>query len=404
MRGTAASAIVVAATFYVAALCAVHTSVTSVSNDMMAVVDAAITLVALGLALMSAGGGGWLLLFLLATNALWLLAIADDFNLKGAIRDPLVLITFTLLGMTCATFSRARLLFIAISVVILAVAFFELLAPQSYSNIFNILSFYQGRGVVAGDPAQYGDSTLFVSGMRPGGRLLLPFLGQHRISSLFLEPVSMGNFGALAIAFALAIPMNHWRCALAIGIIGITTILLADARFALFASGLFLIARFVPLRWMNTALVVMPVVAIALLLYAAHHFAPQGDDLPSRLATSGLVLESLSFVQLFGAEPQSVSTVDAGYAYAITSLGLPFCIILWTAFVMLRTSTAHAQRYKFYLGIYACALLCVSGTSLFALKTAALAWFVMGAMVAEGYALRETFRLRLTTQQMAAKQ
>ncbi len=398
MRGTAASATVIAATLYVAALCAVHTSVTPVSNDIMAVVDAAITLVALGLALMAAGGGGWLLLFLLGTNALWLVAIADDFNLKGAVRDPLVLMAFTLLGMTCATFARARALFIVISVVVLAVAFFELMAPQSYTNIFNILSFYQGRGVVAGEPAQYGDSSLFVSGMRPGGRLLLPFLGQHRISSIFLEPVSMGNFGALAIAFALAIPMKYWRSAVAIGIIGVTTILLADARFALFASGLFVIARFVPLRWMNTALVAMPIVAIALLLYAARHFAPQGDDLTSRLATSGLVLESLGFSQIFGAEPQSVSTVDAGYAYAITSLGLPFCIIIWTAFVMLKTPTAHAQRYKFFLGVYACALLCVSGTSLFALKTAALAWFVMGAMAAEGYAIRAAFRLRPAAQ------
>ena len=403
MRRMAASAIVTAATLYAAALCAIHTSVATVSNDMMAVVDAAITLAALGLALTGASGSAWLLLFLLGTNALWLLTITPEFDVKGVIRDPLVLIAFTLLGMTCSTFTRARLLFVAISCLVLAVAIFELIAPQAYTSIFNILSFYQGRGVVAGYPAQYGDSSLFVSGMRPGGRLLLPFLGQHRISSIFLEPVSMGNFGALAVAFALAIPTKHWRSAAAIGVVGVVTILLADARFALFASGLFLIARFAPLRWMNAALAAMPVLAISLVFYAAHTFAPQGDDLPSRLATSGLVLESLNFTQIFGADPGSVSTVDAGYAYAITSLGLPFCIVLWGAFVMLPTPTAHAQRYKFFLGIYACALLCVSGTSLFALKTAALAWFAMGAMVAEGYALRSTVRLRASTQ-LVAKQ
>ena len=394
MRGSVASAIVVAGVFYVAALCAVHTNLTPVSNDMMAAVDAAITLTALGLGLMSASGGAWLLLFLLGANALWLIAIGEDFNLKGAIRDPLVLIAFTLLGMTCASFARARLIFIAISLVVLAVAFFELVAPQAYTSVFNILSFYQGRGVVADDPAQYGDSSLFVSGMRPGGRLLLPVLGQHRISSIFLEPVSMGNFGALAVAFALAIPLKHWRSALTIAVIGVSAILLADARFAVFASGLFVVARFVPVRWMNTALVAMPIAAIALLLYAAGHFGAQGDDLTSRLATSGLVLQSLDLAQIFGAESQSISTVDAGYAYAITSLGLPFCIVLWSAFVMLKTPSAHAQRYKFFLGIYACALLCVSGTSLFALKTAALAWFVMGAMAGEGFKLRAMVRLR----------
>src|SRR5689334_14085311 len=164
MRRMAASALVIAATLYAAVLCAIHTSVTPISNDIMAAVDAAITLAALGLALAGAPGGVWLLLFLLGTNALWLIAIAPDFAVKGAIRDPLVLIVFTLMGMTCATFARARLLFMAISAMVLAVAVFELIAPQLYTSIFNVLSFYQGRGVIAGDPAQYGDSSLFVSG------------------------------------------------------------------------------------------------------------------------------------------------------------------------------------------------------------------------------------------------
>lgn len=388
MRGRLASAIVFGATLYAAILCAIHTNITPVSNDMMAAVDAAITLAALGLALLNAPGSWMLLVFLLGTNALWLVAIGQDFDIKGAIRDPLVLIAFALLGMTCATFARARLLFLALSGLVLGVAMFELIAPQQYTSVFNVLSFYLGRGVVSGNAAQYADSSLFISGMRPDGRLLLPFLGQHRVSSIFLEPVSMGNFGALAVAFALSIPTKYWRSAVAIAVSGLISIVLADARFALVATAFFGVARFVPIRWMNTGLVFMPLLAILILFYAAHSFVAQGDDLPGRLATSGAILESLSFGQIFGAAPSSVSTVDAGYAYAITSLGLPFCVILWGAFVMLRTPTPYAQRYKFFLGIYACSLLCVSGTSLFALKTAALAWFVLGAMIAEGYAVR----------------
>jgi putative polymerase len=394
MRRKAASAVVISATLYAALLCAIHTNIAPISNDILAAADAAITLAALGLALFGAPGSTWLLLFLRGTNAVWLFAISADFDVKGAIRDPLVLIGFTLLGMTCATFARARLLFVSLSAVVLVVAVFELIAPQLYTSVFNVLSFYQGRGVVSGEAAQYADTSLFISGMRPGGRLLLPFLGQHRVSSIFLEPVSMGNFGALAVAFALAIPMKHWRSATAIGMIGLVAIVLADARFALLASGLFLAARFVPIRWMNVALVAMPLVGIPLLFYAAHSFAPEGDDLPGRLATSGRVLESLRLGQIVGAAPHSVSTVDAGYAYAITELGLPFCVVLWGAFVMLRTPTAHAQRYKFFLGIYACTLLCVSGTSLFALKTAGLAWFALGAMAAEAYALRAVIGAR----------
>jgi putative polymerase len=297
-----------------------------------------------------------------------------------------------MLGMTCANFARARLLFTAIAVIVLIVAVVELVSPQFYTSVFDVLSFYQGRGVVSTEAAQYADSSLFISGMRPGGRWLLPFLGQHRISSIFLEPVSMGNFGALSMAFAMAIPRKYWKTAVAVGGVGAVVIVLADARFALFAAGLFVVARFVPVRWMNAALAAMPVVGITLLLYAAHAWSPVGDDMPSRLATSGQVLESLDIGQIFGLHPQSVSTVDAGYAYALTSLGLPFCIVLWSAFVLIQAPSAHAQRYKFFLGVYACALLCVSGASLFAVKTAALAWFAMGAMLAETYPARFVVR------------
>jgi putative polymerase len=43
--------------------------------------------------------------------------------------------------------------------------------------------------------------------MRPegfnGGRNLLPFLGNHRVSSIFLEPASAGNFGIIVFMWAL---------------------------------------------------------------------------------------------------------------------------------------------------------------------------------------------------------
>ena len=49
---------------------------------------------------------------------------------------------------------------------------------------------------------------LFISGMRYEGRTLLPFLGEHRVSSIFLEPVSVGNFGAICFAW---VTLRHWR-------------------------------------------------------------------------------------------------------------------------------------------------------------------------------------------------
>ena len=43
--------------------------------------------------------------------------------------------------------------------------------------------------------------------MRYEGRTLLPWLGEHRVSSVFLEPVSVGNFGAICFSW---IVLRNW--------------------------------------------------------------------------------------------------------------------------------------------------------------------------------------------------
>ena len=77
--------------------------------------------------------------------------------------------------------------------------------------------------------------------------------------------------------------------------------------------------------------------------------------------------------------------MDSGYAYALANFGLPMCVLLWLAFVAFPARNEPALRFKLLLGVYACALLCVSGSSLFSLKTAALAWFALGALSAQSF-------------------
>src|SRR5262249_30738275 len=155
----------------------------------------------------------------------------------------------------------------------------------------------------------------FVSGAREGERMLMPFLGSHRVSSIFLEPVSMGNFGALAFAFALSLGRSHWRTAAAAAAIGFVAITLADARFASMAVLFFLLARLVPAKWRQVGLVLLPLIAIGLLIGFGLSDLRHGDDLPTRLAGSGRALLEMTPRALFGLAPSS-DTYDAGYAYA----------------------------------------------------------------------------------------
>ncbi len=349
------------------------------SNAIVAIVDGAILLAALVLALHSASPWLRILLAALAANFLLLTLISGDLDLKAA-RDPLVLVTFAGLGWRYGSFAIARTAFLITAATVMAFALFEFISPGAYAAVFDIIDYYSARGLVNAAAQQNTESSFFISGMRDGTRMVAPFLGPHRVSSVFLEPVSMGNFGAIAIAFALALNKARWRLALTVGAIGATAIILADARFGATAAALFVLVRLLPLGWMRAALPILPLLALAVLLVLANSDVGYGDDLPTRLAGSGRTLLQMSPAELFGFSRTELVTYDAGYAYAFGAFGLLFCIALWAAFIMLPAKTPEAQRYKIFLGVYIAALLCISGTSLFALKSGALAFFLAGAL------------------------
>lgn len=376
-----AIALVVAASTYVLVLCFLNTHVMGVSNGGMAIVDGAIVLSALALALRGASRWLWIFLAALAVNFLLLTLLSDNLNLK-AIRDPLLLAAFAALGLRYGSIAHAQAAFLLVCAIVLGFAAFEFLAPEAYTGVFNVIRFYTARGVVDADSIQYLDSAFFVSGARAGERMLFPELGAHRVSSIFLEPVSMGNFGALAIAFALSLGRAQWRTAAAVGAVGLAAIVLADARFASMAVILFIIVRLLPRSWMRIALPFLPLVALGVLVGFALSDVGAGDDLPTRLAGSGRTLLGMSPVAAFGLAPYAVTAYDSGYAYAFSAFGLPFSILLWAAFILLPTPSKPAERFKLLLGVYICALLCISGSSLFALKTAGLAFFVLGGLAA----------------------
>jgi putative polymerase len=375
--------LVVAASLYTAILCLVNTHVMAVSNTLVAVVDGAILLTALALALLGGPRWLWMLLLAIAVNFLTLAILSDRLELK-AVRDPLVLVTFAALGWRYGSFARARLAFFIVAAIVLVVGLVELLAPQTFTQALNILQFYNARGMVNAQDLERLDSAFFISGSRGGERelMLLPLLGSHRVSSIFLEPVSMGNFGAIALVFALSLDRTHWRSAVAAALVGVIVIVLADARFASMAALLLLLARLMPAGWTRVGVSLLPLVAIGVLFAFAFSTVGAGDDLPTRLAGSGRTLLAMEPAAMFGLAPHQVTTYDAGYAYALSALGLPLCIVLWVAYVAAPASTRQAQRCKLLLGVYICALLCVSGTSLFALKTAALGFFIFGALAA----------------------
>lgn len=374
-----AAPLVAASALYLAILCFANTHIYSINNAVVAMADAAIVLAALGLAFNRYART----LTLIALGLVAFFCLQRLFTPELAIkpiRDILAAVAFLFLGKAYGDAKSAQGVLVAIGLIVIGFGLWEYLHLSSYVQAFNVRGFYVARGVT--DPDVIGSGDLFTSAMRPFDRTLLPFLGQHRVSSVFLEPVSMGNFGAIAAAWALSrtsAPLRESATAL---FIAAFAIVIADARFAAGAVALFLVARFVPLSATRALILVMPLIAIAILVTMGALFDPHGDTLVSRFAHSGQAIAALTLPELLGAEADGVySTEDSGYYYVLKSFGAPVALALWISFAFLSTPNAEATRLKFFIAIYACLLLCVSSASLFALKTAGLAWFLLGASI-----------------------
>src|SRR5262249_28478275 len=143
---------------------------------------------------------GHVQLILIGFAALWAFSLAsirfvagtDDTIDVKIVRDLLIPLAFFLLGTQARDTRSADLVVGAIVGIVLAVALFEYFWLEAFTRLFNVARYYIARGTLEARQI-FQSSDLFISGMRPaglqGGRNLLPFLGDHRVSSIFLEPV-----------------------------------------------------------------------------------------------------------------------------------------------------------------------------------------------------------------------
>ena len=69
-----------------------------------------------------------------------------------------------------------------------------------------------------------------------------------------------------------------------------------------------------------------------------------------------------------------------GYAYVFSRFSLLGAGLMWVCFYALPLHDETARRFRTFMSAYMTLILCVSGTSLFALKTAGVMWFALGAL------------------------
>jgi len=308
------------------------------------------------------------------------------------------------LGMLTSIREGNRVLWIVMAIV-LPVAAFEVILPAQFGMVFNVWSYYVDKGVIAATTINYSHTTAFISGSRGGqeARSFLPsILGSQRFSSVFLEPVSMGNFSVIVFAWCLSTPNGDRRLLGLLAGCAAACFVLADSRFAAACWVLMLLFRITPLYRSRLVIFCLPLLAmLALVVNGSLHEMPgvipaiANDNFPGRLLFSGQLLDSWGFTQWFGLAPSQVYTSDTGYAYVINNLGLPLVLCILGAFAFHKPGTPEGLAMKAMITVYVATSLCI-GANMFTIKTAALCWFLYGAASSMAPPIRSISRIRLS--------
>jgi putative polymerase len=305
------------------------------------------------------------------------------FDAKSA-RDLLIPLVFFWAGRSFGQNGRSldRPL-LAITAVVVGIGIVAAVVPNLYNSLFNTFSYYVSLGGISEGSAQVSGQSVTLNGLRPEGigRTLLPqVLGAQRVSSVFLEPVSLGNFAVILLGWGLAKPASQWRTSAWFIVAALVCIVLADSRFGFYMTGLLVLLRLALHGRAHFIGIVFPGIGALALLVLAAYMPSAGDNLLGRMTVSGQFLSGFDHLSLLGLRDFATNFGDMGYAYVFSRFSLLGAAAMWICFYALPLHDETARRFRTFMSAYMTLILCVSGTSLFALKTAGVMWFALGAL------------------------
>ncbi len=315
-------------------------------------------------------------------------APATGFDPKVS-RDLMIPVVFFVLGRALSDIRAADRIVFAAAAFLLFIALFEYFFLDAYLRVFEVAKYYIARGTLsASQHALEVSQGLMVSGMRPTdqGRTLLPFLGDHRVSSLFLEPSTLGNFGAIITLWAAVRSRMEGKLFFWCAVSGLALVILSDTRFAGLLVLLGVGVLFLPLKISTPAVLVAPFATMLGLCVFAAWVGPfegvtevEGLGIYDRLLYSGRVLLSFDVFHWFGFEVSRAQTFNSGYGYVISNVGIVGFALLWIGFMSLKGHNQFFYSFRNILGLCFTALLCISASQ-FTIKLAGMLWLLLGVL------------------------
>jgi putative polymerase len=299
------------------------------------------------------------------------------------VRDVLIVPTFIVLGMTSQRENMTKTVCI-IHLIVLVVMFYEAINTDGFARLFEIQDYYIHTRGYQEDNFWNKESELFVNAVRPQDRIFLPFLDLHRLSSIFLEPVSLGNYCVLITAYMCATfpslsRMERWF----LGLGNVSILIGSDGRLAAVSSAVIILASLAAARLpRGSALFYLPgavLIATLATYFGGFHDGP--DDFAGRTAHTVTLLSQCDMPELIGISERLLGLAsDSGVVYMILTQSLIGMSLIWILIVAgAREDRLEQIRYTHAIGIYLSLAMIVSN-AVFTIKTAGLLWFVQGVL------------------------
>lgn len=298
------------------------------------------------------------------------------------VRDVVLIPTFILLGMT-VPFHRVKSAVTILHVVVVGGVLFEAVFTSAYADLFDVRQYYIATRDFTATAFWDTTSDLFVSATRPDVRFF-NFVDLHRISSVFLEPVSLGNYVIIITTFLCA-NFNRFSLRYCAFLIAGTAIALigCDGRLAATCSAIIVLVTLVaPKLPPKTPLIYLPAIVIGTFLFSSvAHPDALADNFSGRVAYCAHLLGSYEIVDWLGLSDHFVGpAADSGIAYVIATQSVVGLALFWVL-LNFEADERRPEQIRFTHGL--CTYIALTMTisySLFSIKTAALLWFIHGAL------------------------
>ncbi len=322
----------------------------------------------------------WLMIIVVQIGLMLILSLARDELMMKPIRDMIIMPVFVVLGLASARVKPINLLF-WLSGLIAFFALYEGYFLESFTQYFNIRRYYVEKGVLSDD--FFIPLELSASGMRPNARFLvdLPF---HRLSSVFLEPVSLGFFGFIVGLYFTAVKK---QISLKIFLAGLACayfmILVSDARMAFGTLTLVLALRplFSRIDHRFSILIFPIILTVGFIIYITQIFGTTGEGIGWRINDAMTKLSVMDFDLFMGLSTYRHHAEDSALLKTFQYQGILGVLIFWLVPIFCMRRLAEAPKIYLYGITFFLGFGFLVSSAILTIKTAALLWFLYGYLI-----------------------